>query len=105
MRQWHVDPRRMCRQHLLGEHVEHHMIAATILSGKSLGRHLELGQIDTRTLKVRHDAIVKEMEARGYNHKSPFIQPVVSAPFGWFDAEDNLRELLRRCPECAKIKL
>ena len=30
MRMWMVDPKIMCRKHLLGEHVEHHMFVGTI---------------------------------------------------------------------------
>ena len=30
MRQWMVDPRLLCRKHLLGEHVENHMFIGTL---------------------------------------------------------------------------
>jgi hypothetical protein len=46
MRQWLVDPKKMCRQHLLGEHCEHHMMLGSIRKKKNIDgfeelRHLE----------------------------------------------------------------
>ena len=71
MRMWGVDPKQMCRQHLLGEHVELHMQAGTILADRSLEGFYATGLIDSRLTVVRHAALVKEVEARDYQHHSP----------------------------------
>ena len=34
MRQWYVPAECMCRQHLLGEHCEHHMFVGTLKKGR-----------------------------------------------------------------------
>lgn len=60
----------MCRQHLLGEHVELHMMVGSIEKGKSIQGHIDRKQIQTNIIQTRHDEIVKEMFKRGYNHKS-----------------------------------
>ena len=67
------------RQHLLGEHVELHVLVNTIIN-KRKGR-ADIGWVnhpETRRyedhlgmLYDRHDQQVKEMTKRGYNHKSP----------------------------------
>lgn len=71
MRQWLVYPCLMCDRHLLGEHVEHHMIAGAIRRGKSLDGYLRRGQILPGTLPMRHALLAQEMERRGMRHRSP----------------------------------
>lgn len=101
MRQWHVDPKIMCDQHLLGEHVEHHMMVGSINRKRSLGKHLTLGQIDPSTILSRHSVIVREMQYRGMKHSSPLPEFVVPKNAkGKIDKEANRKELLRRCPKC-----
>lgn len=67
------------RQHLLGEHVELHVLVNTILN-KRKGRtdigwvnHPETQRYEKHLgmLYDRHDQQVKEMTKRGYNHNSP----------------------------------
>jgi hypothetical protein len=67
------------RQHLLGEHVELHVLVNTILN-KRKGRtdigwvnHPETQRYENHLgmLYDRHDQQVKEMTKRGYNHNSP----------------------------------
>ena len=101
MRQWLVDPKIMCRQHLLGEHVEHHMYVGTIQKGGNLAGFLEGNLLEPTSLRSRHDELVAEMIRRGYNHKSPLPE---FRPFGHehvvIDRAASLSELLRRCPDC-----
>ena len=105
MRQWMVNPKFMCRRHLLGEHVEHHMFVGTILKGISLTGYLKGGQLEPASLKSRHDELVEEMRSRGYNHKTP-LQPLPQdfekeVYFSTIiNREASLVELLRRCPDC-----
>lgn len=99
MRMWMVPPRKMCRKHLLGEHVEIHMAVATLRLGKSVQGFLEKGLLDLSRLRERHDELVREMERRGYRHSSP-LGTVPRRLGGKIDARANARELARRCPEC-----
>ena len=76
MRIWDVDPERLCRSHLLGEHRELHGLwnILTVHGGRGgYASHPEtrrwVGR--TRALFVRHEALVAEMDRRGYRHASP----------------------------------
>lgn len=74
MRIWDLSPRILCRQHLLGEHRELHGLWNIITLGKrGYSQHPEtlrwVGK--AAALFARHEALVSEMERRGYNHKSP----------------------------------
>ena len=99
MRMWLVDPAGMCRQHLLGEHVELHMLVGTLERGKSLQGFLDGGLIDTSKIRDRHTDLTVEMMFRGYKHKSP-LSFVHDDPDGYVDVDGNLEELHRRCEDC-----
>lgn len=93
-----VDPKIMCRQHLLGEHRELHALVGIIRRGTSLAGYSRNNLIETRLLAERHDNLVDEMLWRGYDHHSPLSH--TSVDVGIVYREDALIELLRRCPEC-----
>lgn len=106
MRMWGVNPKLMCRKHLLGEHVEMHMFIGTMNKGISISGYIEKGLVNPAQIKLRHNQLAKEMEKRGYNHQSPlpFIKPDILTPFILVNIKENKKELARRCPEClAKI--
>lgn len=93
-----IDPKLLCRQHLLGEHLELHMFVGTIEAGKSLKGFQHL--VEVHNLGSRHEELVEEMFRRGYNgHQTPLMQPE-SELFGSVDKELSLRELYTRCLEC-----
>jgi Pyrimidine dimer DNA glycosylase len=74
MRIWDISPKRLCRNHLLGEHRELHAIWSVLVNGKKgYARHPETlrwrGKL--KALYSRHDALVREMTVRGYTHQSP----------------------------------
>lgn len=99
MRLWMVDPRIMCRKHLLGEHVECHMFVGAINKGTSIRGYLEKGILEIHSLNRRHDALAREMKRRGMRHKSPLPKfPVLVE--GKVNGKSSLKELLRRCPDC-----
>lgn len=106
MRMWMVNPKLMCRQHLLGEHKEIHMFAGVLKKGTSINGYLKNKLIDTDNLNSRHDELVTEMKARGYNHKTP-LKPIHMLPgLGTVSVDKSFMELYRRCPDCrARIKL
>jgi hypothetical protein len=59
-------------------------------------------------MKQRHDELAKEMELRGYNHKSPYEQPDLShynLKDFIVDKEKSLIDLCARCPDCNSLVL
>ncbi|RJQ27286.1 hypothetical protein C4577_01590 [Candidatus Parcubacteria bacterium] len=101
---WKVDPKIMCRQHLLGEHLETHMFLGSIVSGKSVDGFLTKGLLEIHNLQSRHDELVGEMTRRGYRHISSLIIPskVAILQIGYIDEQKSLQELLSRCPKCRR---
>lgn len=74
MRIWDVPPEIMCRQHLLGEHRELHGLWNILTHGKAgYSRHPETLRWEGKlaALYRRHEALVAEMNRRGYRHGSP----------------------------------
>ena len=96
-----VNPRIMCRQHLLGEHAEIHMFIGTINRKKSVKGYLEKGLLEIHNLYNRHEELVKEMKRRGYNHYSEvdekwkFVEKV-----GTINRDKNIDDLINRCWKC-----
>ena len=102
MRMWMVDPRILCRQHLIGEHGEIHKHRHNFEKKHNMdGRR---GQIEPESMQARHDVLAAEMLRRGYKHQSPYLQPDIShlTSFPKIDIKESLALLLDRCPECAK---
>lgn len=108
MRIWNVNPKLMCRKHLLGEHVELHMLVGSMNRHKSIQGFIEKGLIQTNIVVPRHNELVKEIERRGYNHKSPIIiDDNIAAEYlnmGLVDSDNNLKELARRCNDCCAMQ-
>ncbi len=74
MRIWDLEPERLCRQHLLGEHRELHGLWAILTQGKrGYARHPETRrwQGKLKALYLRHEQLVAEMGRRGYRHNTP----------------------------------
>lgn len=108
MRMWKVPTKYLCRKHLLGEHVEHHMFIGTHAKKVRLNGYIDKGLLDTTYLSQRHAELVEEMTSRGYNHRSPIDEDVCESikiqyhnyPSA-LDIDANVQELIRRCPDCA----
>ncbi len=94
-----VSPRKMCRRHLLGEHVEIHMAVASLRLGKSLAGFIEKGLLELHSLRARHDALVQEMLRRGYAHRSP-LGRIPACSQGKVNRRRSAAELATRCPDC-----
>jgi hypothetical protein len=96
---WMVNPKILCRRHLLGEHGEIHKHRHNFVKRHKMdGR---IGQIEPESMKTRHDELAEEMILRGYNHNSPFEQPDISyLPEMRVNVETSLKDLLNRCTEC-----
>jgi uncharacterized protein with PIN domain len=103
MRMWMVNPRIMCRQHLLGEHVEIHMFIGTINREKSVKGYLEKGLLEVHNLYTRHEDLVEEMKRRSYNHYSEVDEKwKVVEKVGVINEEKNVEELVNRCSKCKR---
>lgn len=99
MRMWMVPPPLLCRSHLLGEHRELHALAGMMKKGIKLDGYVKNSLIETGLIWARHDHLVHEMLARGYNHHSP-LEAIAAPNQGTVDGPGNLRELHRRCQNC-----
>lgn len=107
MRMWMIAPELLCRKHLLGEHNELHMLAGSILKGKSLEGFVRNGLLQVGAIATRHEALAQEMLARGYAHQSP-LPEVQGALLGYpahiqncvVDIAVSEQDLRARCPVC-----
>ena len=105
---WKVDPAKMCRQHLLGEHVEMHMFVGALSKGQNLSGYINGGLVDISYIVDRHMELVAEMFRRGYRHKSPLLLPkmlpesltIEDYSKNLIDIGANEAELKRRCKNC-----
>ncbi|NIQ17019.1 MAG: pyrimidine dimer DNA glycosylase [Candidatus Dadabacteria bacterium] len=74
MRIWDLPISVLCRNHLLGEHRELHVMWSVITNNKkgwSKHPETERWKGKLKALYLRHEEQVKEMTKRGYNHSSP----------------------------------
>ena len=101
-----VDPKIMCRNHLLGEHLECHMFLGSLKKEQNLKGYLENNLFEPRSLEKIHVELVKEMERRGFNHKSPLVvkNDINSLDNIKIDSDSSLKELLRRCKKCGSVQ-
>lgn len=99
---WLVNPRKLCRQHLLGEHKELHQLVGSLLKNRSVLGHIEKGQVEIHKIKSRHKELVKEMLRRGYNHNSK-LKKFKTFKAGKINIAENYAELERRCKNCRKL--
>jgi hypothetical protein len=104
---WMVSPDIMCDQHLLGEHVELHMIAGAMRKKTSIDGYVALGLIEPSSIGLRHARLVEEMNKRGMDHKSTLGEVDTSyLPEGHYlarvDSVRSLLELIIRCERCRK---
>jgi hypothetical protein len=105
---WMVEPKLLCRKHLLGEHGEIHKHRHNFVKKHNITNRISpVVQIEPGSMEKRHDELAEEMIRRGYNHQSPFEQPDISylpiyQQLVKVDTEVSLWDLKTRCPECAK---
>jgi hypothetical protein len=111
MRQWMVNPRILCRQHLLGEHQEVHAFIGALEKGRIKPGQFK-GMLTTYHLRTRHNELVSEMVNRGWTgHATPIdLDWFRTRPWFWLSIESdadqsinvkaNEAELWRRCHRC-----
>ena len=100
-----VNPELMCDQHLLGEHVELHMLVKNISIGRSIKGYLN-GLVDPNLVAERHEQLVKEINRRGMRHNSSLENPTTA--FLNYSVQTisemvNLKELASRCERCSLL--
>lgn len=109
MRMWMIDPRQMCRQHLLGEHVELHMFVGSLERQKRIDGFMAQDQLEPQSIHARHEVLVAEMTRRGYNHGSPMNADYVRRQASYLpehylsariDQDAAQRDLHGRCGAC-----
>jgi hypothetical protein len=101
VRIWDIEPARLCRQHLLGEHRELHAVWSIITGGKQgYAKHPEVlrwhGRL--RALYLRHESLAEEMARRGYRHRTPLDESLASGSAAqdvFVDTPDEQIRLLR----------
>lgn len=74
MRIWDIPVRKLCRNHLLGEHRELHAIWSVLTrKKKGYSRHPETlrWKGGLKALYSRHNKLIVEFKRRGYRHISP----------------------------------
>jgi hypothetical protein len=99
MRMWMVSPQKMCRQHLLGEHLEVHMFVGCLNKNKGVNGYLEKGLLEIHNLRKRHNQLAKEMTRRGFSHNSDL--PNYKQRFGGkINRRLSRLELVKRCKNC-----
>ena len=102
---WMVNPAVMCSRHLLGEHVECHMLAGHLQRKRRIKNYIRLNLLQPSVLRERHDQLALEMQKRGMLHKSPLPEFDLSFlpeqhRLYTVDTRRSLIELSARCPEC-----
>ena len=111
MRMWMVNPKIMCRKHLMGSHVEIHMFLGSVRKGISMNGYINNDLLEPLSLKNYHDRIVKEMIFRGYKHKTElsddefyfFINKIKdNFLFHKININNSKNELLNRCNLCSE---
>ena len=95
-----VDPKILCRNHLLGEHLELHILASKLNEGRKIAGFIAHGLVDPALAAGRHEELVKEMRRRGYKHASPMAELPGKLEKGCVEPEANLRVLADRCGQC-----
>jgi hypothetical protein len=100
-----VNPKILCNQHLLGEHVELHMFVGTINKGITVNGYVENNLLEYKNIHERHTELVNEMERRGMNHQSPLPKVLGShlpdsVKFSQIDRKMAKDELISRCKDC-----
>ena len=109
MRVWDIDPELLCDRHLLGEHNEIHTIWSIITNDlKGFSNHPETmrwrGKL--KALYLRHAATAREMERRGFQHKSPLDESLATGKAVQDELKDSIesqeRLLSEKDPDCAE---
>lgn len=108
MRQWlGVNPKILCKQHLIGEYREHFAFHGALRLQRPLDGYFRSNCLEPLSLQSRFDSLKIEMERRGYHTKSLSFPPELLAYLGHAkyiraDRRKNFNLLMSRCPKCVE---
>ncbi len=105
MRMWMVDPKILCKQHLMGEYREHFAIAGLMRLKRNFFGYIRNNLVEPKSIKDRFYAIRNEMLNRGYKPEKDWKEPDVSylpeeIQNYKVDVQSSQDDLLNRCTEC-----
>lgn len=111
-RMWMVDPKILCKNHLLGEHKEIHQLLGSIKRKIGITGYVKNNCVEVTSLVERHDILAEEIVRRGWNHKSPILysqEDILKMACSYLpesevqyivDAKASLLDLKNRCSNC-----
>ncbi len=111
MRMWMVDPRIMCRQHLIGEYRELFTITGILKKKIKIDGYIRNNLIELSSLQSRYQELKEEMLNRSYKPVKPFLIPEdlsyleKSILEYKIDRPPALADLLNRCSVCRERHL
>lgn len=106
MRMWNINPRKMCMQHLLGEHLEMHMFLGSIKKKKSIKGFIKNNLVEVNNIINRHNELAIEISNRSKNiHKSDISNDDIEYLWkeGCVNKEDSEMILKNKCNNCRKL--
>jgi hypothetical protein len=100
-----LPPKWLCRVHLLREHRDLHQYRHKFAHQYRIER--VRGKIEPAAMRTRHEQLVAEIEARGYQHSTPYRQPGIAYlpdedRYQQVDRGKAAAELRALCDECRK---
>lgn len=105
-RNWMINPRIHCTNHLNGAHCECHVVYGTIKARKRIHGYIKSNCIELTNLLKYHEILVEEMLRRNGNHNSPLdtlpdLSYLSNEEICYkIDRQQSLDLLLDRCPIC-----
>lgn len=75
MRMWMLPPETMCRKHLLGEHVELHMLLGSLRRGKNIDGFLAGKLVDPRRMFRRHEELGSKWSGAATGTRRRWMRP------------------------------
>ena len=100
MRQWNINPKFLCTQHLLDEHYDLHKAIGAIKRHKNIQTYIDQGLLMPTDIPRRHEELVQEIVKRGIEHLTPLPNVRGLPTGGYIDGEATLLELTGCCPNC-----
>lgn len=100
-----INPKKLCKNHLLGEHNEIHKMVGNIKLKRSISGFIKKNCIEPKSIKRRHTVLVKEMKRRGYNHRSNLSKfdlsylPENDLNYR-INRKESIKDLKNRCDNC-----
>ena len=96
-----INPKLLCKQHLLGEHFEIHKLIGNLKhTGKWARALTRKGFLEPQNALKRHNKLAAEIVKRNMKHKSPLKLEGVDLPHGTVNLKKSIKDLTKRCRKC-----